>query len=243
MLAAALRVTFNLSTITGADLLHAAIATPPTRQVLLSKFAVACTELLVLDELWTKAVQDRETTAPELGRRMTNILDFIGNTSSEVAVEVGEMGPEFDVAWNSLAEDNLSPEGLALLSEEVGPHASARVSAFLRSQEWRTALGAEGAAIEMQIKEIENPSGSGPEGDVTPYGPLPEGDVTPYTRKWLGIALACAAVVVAAAISAGASPVVATATAVGSLALVGFHAAITALADPRASAPPPAISN
>ena len=163
---------------------------------------------------------------------MTTILDFIANSSSEVALEVGEMGPEFDVAWNSLADDQLSPEEMGLLNEEVGPHPSARMSAFLRSREWQSALEAEGAAITMQIQEIEGPP-----------GPVLGGDVTPYTRKWLGIALTCAAIVVAAAVVAGAGPVVGTATAIGGLALVGFHAALTALADQRASEPPAANPN
>lgn len=154
-------------------------------------------ELLTLDDLWTEAASEGDSAAPEIGRRMLQLIEQLRLGTGQVErlilgerVELNAYWPELRRSWGTAGE----PEVAALDQwvEQYGGLGDAGVSA---ASLLHGALEEEGQLIAAKVAELEAGSQS-------------TGDLSRQKKILIGVTAVCCLAVVAlpavgAAVAAG----------------------------------------
>lgn len=205
------------------------------RSVLI-QFGSSCLELLMLDDLWTKAVESNDPDAVNIGRRMQRLIGDLREGRSVAANIIGQGRAVLNAAWPSLRERwNLSLDASRVLEAYFAEYrggfgdAGAAIAADLD-----VGLEDELTLLSSKIEELEEL------GEST-------GDLRLRQKIALGIVGACALVVLpllgAGAVIAGAATVGVAIFTVGvAEAGIGASIAATFLGAPEPPGMPPAPS-
>lgn len=167
-------------------------------------------DLLLLDDVWTLAVADKDEAAPQLGRAMEALIEDLRERGGRLQELMGHTRYELNASWpETRARLSVPKQQLAALDEYIKEYGGLGDAGFAIAAEFDASLAEEAELLATKIRQIE--SGGPSIGDLS------------RLRKIMLAVLAVAvfasvAIPVVTAVATGASVAVALATAATNLA-------------------------
>lgn len=184
-------------------------------------FGLATAELLVWDDLWTTGAARGDPTAPDLGRRLVQLVDGVRERSDRLPSLMAHARLELNANWPELRAQWMTEEQATVLTEGLAEYGSLGDVAVAFAESFDSILTDEIRSIEEAVEALEN-------------GGASAGDFGKWTRVVGGVLIFAAACVATGfllgAVQAGG------AVALASLAALGVQIAYDALKNPQ---PPP----
>ena len=185
-------------------------------------FALRCTELLVIDDLWTEAMDRREPTSAELGHRMLGLIGGIREMSEQVSGALHQLSRSLNAVWPELRSQWLSVEQAEVLDAYIGQFGGFGDAAAWLAGELDESLATEADLIARKLDELEH------------RRPGP-GDLQWLARAALGVLVIAAAALGVGLVAGAAAAVGVAATAVAAVGVAVTAEAIINRDRPRAA--------
>ncbi len=160
----------------------------------LVRFGNSCIDLLMLDYLWTLAVETKDPEAAGIGRRMLALIGTMRHEGGRASELVRSSRVELNSTWPQIREQHRLPqEQMAAIDGFIKEYGGLGDAGFSVAQELDNTLGAEASAIAGKIADFERGGGSA-------------GDMSRRGKIMLGVFGICVFAVVAFPIATGALP-------------------------------------
>lgn len=119
-------------------------------------FGLKSVELLMLDDLWTLAVTQRDPEAADIGRRMNTLMEQLGEQSNRVTELIESNRSVLSDGWPSMSESwQLSQEQREALDGYIEERGGLGAAGVQFAAELRDSLVDESEVLAAKIAELE----------------------------------------------------------------------------------------
>jgi len=123
----------------------------------LVRFGNSCIDLLMLDYLWTLAVETKDPEAAGIGRRMLALIGTMRHEGGRASELVRSSRVELNSTWPQIREQHRLPqEQMAAIDGFIKEYGGLGDAGFSVAQELDNTLGAEASAIAGKIADFED---------------------------------------------------------------------------------------